>query len=189
MSKKTLDMFQKQYGRLTVTAFERVAYGAKKDRTGYYCVCLCECGAQTVVPPRDLLNDHVKSCGCLHRESMSEIGKRQIKKGQTLFGELRNGRSSTYRAWLKIRSCCRAGIAKGVGLVCHEYDTRWDDYAEFLRDFGDIGFFETISRKDRSIPWSKENCYVNRGGNQSNRVLKDEIARGHKLLESETESV
>lgn len=176
ISRRTLDLYLKKFDRLVVTGFERIFYGSKKDRSQYACVCLCDCGGQTVVVSSDLIKKHVRSCGCLWKESMSKVGKKNIKNGQSLFGELVGGRTSTYRAWKKIRAGCKLGIEKGFHLVCHEYDKRWDDYSEFLSDFGEIGFFETISRKDRDIPWCKENCFVNRGGNQSNRILKEEIA-------------
>jgi hypothetical protein len=82
--------------------------------------------------------------------------------------------TSIYRAWLKVRSLCRAVQRRGAGKVNGEYDPRWEIFAEFLADFGEIGFSETICRKDNSLPWSKSNCYVGLGPTDSRRNTREE---------------
>lgn len=180
ISKSTLSMLSKKFGRLTVVGFERQHYGAEKTRTRYRCECICDCGRRKVAAAIEIRRGDISSCGCLRIEAMASTGAGNFEFGQTVSGELRKGRTSTYRAWKKIKDCCKEGILKGFHLACHEFDPRWEVYAEFLKDFGEIGFRQTISRKDRMLPWSLENCYVNSGGNQSNRVERDEIAADPK---------
>lgn len=149
----------KQFGRLLVTGVD-VDPGRKHAKTRL--VCLCDCGAQAVVSPMHLTTQKTTSCGCFHTERLVEVGAEQIDHGHTTIGEL-NGHTSTYRAWMKIKGCVKTGIEAGFHIVCHEYDPRWEDYKEFLSDFGDIGMNETVSRKDNQLPWCKENCFINVG--------------------------
>lgn len=37
--------------------------------------CQCECGNITLATGSELKNGHKKSCGCLHREQITELGK------------------------------------------------------------------------------------------------------------------
>lgn len=149
----------KRYGRLLVTGVDVDPTRAnKKTRL----VCRCDCGGQAVVPPKDLVSGHTTSCGCYHLERQIELGKEKLEHGHTVHGVL-NGHTPLYRAWIKIRAGVREGWRAGFHLVCHEYDPRWDEFENFLADFGDIKPDETISRRDNQQPWSKENCFVNIG--------------------------
>ena len=103
-----------------------------------------------------------QSCGCFLAETMSKTGKKNKKHGHA---NTVNGvpNSPLYTSWRKILGCCEEGWKKGFHKVCHEYDPRWKDFAEFLIDFGPIKKGLTISRHDNQMPWSKENCYINQG--------------------------
>lgn len=90
------------------------------------------------------------------------MGAKTVVHGHTAHGVL-NGHTPIYRAWMKIRAGVKAGQEAGFNLVCHEFDPRWDDFENFLADFGEIGYNETISRKDNQQTWCKENCFVNVG--------------------------
>lgn len=150
---------QKRFGRLLVTG---VSIDPARNKTKTRLVCLCDCGSQAIVTAAHLTTGKTTSCGCFHAERQVEVGKENIVHGHTANGVL-NGHTPLYRAWMKIRAGCAEGWRKGFHLVCHEYDPRWDDYQEFLRDFGEIGPSHTISRKDNQMPWDKANCYVNLG--------------------------
>lgn len=151
--------FGKRYGRLLVTGSD-----VDPDRSNVKTrlVCRCDCGAQAVVRPQDLINDHTTSCGCFHLERQIELGKEKIRHGHAVNGVL-NGQTPIYRAWQKILAGVREGWRAGFHLVCHEYDPRWDEFENFLADFGQIHPHETISRRDNQLPWSKDNCFVNIG--------------------------
>ena len=150
----------KRFGRLLVTGLD-----VDKTRKSYKSrlVCRCDCGSQHIVAAVHLNNGSTTSCGCYHSERLVEVGKTtNLIHGNTTIGEL-NGHTSLYRSWMKIKICCKAGKDKGIGLVSHEYDPRWEKFDEFLKDFGRIGRYQTISRIDNKHPWSKENCFVNVG--------------------------
>jgi len=66
---------------------------------------------------------------------------------------------------------------RGAGKVSGEYDPRWEGFACFLADFGPIGFYETVRRRDPQQPWSKENCYVGLGPLDGRRKTRAENAR------------
>jgi hypothetical protein len=159
---KKVDMAEryvgKRYGRLLVTEME-----PERTEDGVWkCICRCDCG--NVVSVRiNALGRLTNSCGCLNSDKMSEMAAvENYRHGHTLTGAL-NGHTPLYRAWLKIRAGCLLGQTRGFHRVCHEFDPRWEDYNNFLADFGEIKVTETISRVNSQLPWSKENCYVNLG--------------------------
>lgn len=152
---------QKRYGRLLVTGVSVDLSRTQRQKSRL--VCLCDCGAQTVVMPMQLTSGKTTSCGCYHRERLSEVAKEvSTKHANTVTGVL-NGHTPIYRAWMKIRAGCAEGWRVGFHKVCHEYDPRWDEFEAFYQDFGPIKVTETISRKDNQSPWSKDNCFVNIG--------------------------
>ena len=69
-----------KYEKLTV--IEKV-----KDEGCYKILCLCDCGKLTTVRRADLIAGRVRSCGCLQRETVSQIARKPIEIG-TKFGEL-----------------------------------------------------------------------------------------------------
>jgi hypothetical protein len=64
------DLKGQKFGRLTV--IER----AEMINTHYFWVCACDCGKMSVVNNSYLINGMTASCGCLHRERISERMKK-----------------------------------------------------------------------------------------------------------------
>lgn len=169
------DVLHKRFGRLLATGLQREV--GKETRI----VCLCDCGAQIVTRAQRLLNGSSTSCGCYHKERRVEQGAATRDHGHTVDGELACGKTSIYRAWLKMRQLCLGVQRRGLGRVSGEYDPQWATFAGFLADFGEIGFTETIRRKDRTLPWSKANCYVCLGPMDSRRKTRAENARSAEV--------
>ena len=146
----------KRFGRLLVTGIEVVE---SKRAMRHHMVCLCD-------------------CGCLRSEIFSEIAKQNLDHGHSVNGEIK-GRTPLYTAWLKVLAGARVGLKVAAPRVCHEYDARWDDYKNFLADFGEIERHRTISRKNDQLPWDRDNCFINVGrrGRQTNqRRLPEGVA-------------
>lgn len=151
---------QKRFGRLLVTGVDT---DCSRKNVKSRLVCMCDCGGQVVVRPMHLTKGKTTSCGCFHAQRVSQACRdASFVHGNASDGEL-NGHTPLYRAWMKIKGCCKAGKNKGIGLVNHDFDLRWEDFEEFYKDFGPIGRYQTISRIDKFSPWSKENCFVNIG--------------------------
>ena len=83
-----------------------------------------------------------------------------LRHGQTVYGNLSGGITPIYQVWSTVRKCVKMGWRRGAHRVCHEYDPRWDDFENFMKDFGKIKASEGISRIDNQLPWSKENCFI-----------------------------
>ena len=77
-TKRTIDRAGHKYGRLTVV--ELVGYDQRKNALWE---CVCECGNTAVVASCNLSDGGTKSCGCLHRDSMSEANQRRVTHGFT----------------------------------------------------------------------------------------------------------
>ncbi len=162
------DVLHQRFGRLLVTGLQKDPGKATKV------VCLCDCGAQTVTTAARLRTGESTSCGCFHRERLVEQGAATRDHGHAVAGELAAGHTSIYRAWLKVRMLCRSVQRRGAGKVNGEHDPRWNVFDEFLADFGEIEFGETICRRDQGLPWSKSNCYVGLGPQDSRRKTREE---------------
>jgi len=68
--KNAIDLTGRRFSRLVVT--ERV--GSSSHQKVRW-LCKCDCGNEKVILSNHLLNGNTTSCGCVHRESMSQIGK------------------------------------------------------------------------------------------------------------------
>ena len=119
------------------------------DKSGATWNCICVCGNNTEVASSKLRSGHTKSCGCLKKDTKSNL-----KHGLA-------NKSSTYKTWKEMRNRCNNPNAtqykwygaKGIR-VCKE----WEDYAVFLEDMGDRPLGKTLDRIDPEIGYSKNNC-------------------------------
>lgn len=151
-----------KFGRLLVTGIDS-CISRKKSISRL--VCLCDCGAQVVVRGDQLKSGVTKSCGCIQKEwaTSSRLKEINTTHANTTIGTIGKGQTSIYASWLKIKDLCLKDRGFSYEKVCHEYDPRWDDFEEFLSDFGQIRNDQTISRHDNKMPWYKENCFINIG--------------------------
>lgn len=168
----------KRSGRLLVTGidFDADRKGKNKNRL----VCLCDCGAQVVVIPHSIASGYTKSCGCLQSEVTSaDTSEREYIHGHTINGELKSGESPLYQCWHSIIKNCRKRALGDNQRVCHDFDPRWNNFLNFLADFGDISASQTIKRKDKYSTWCRENCYV---CETQKRLIRDPAFGGAQRL-------
>lgn len=78
---KESDLTGKKFNRLLVL---KVMDNDKKNRRKFY-LCQCDCGKETVVRSDELRNGHTKSCGCLYKESRTEVSKTHGKSNTKLY--------------------------------------------------------------------------------------------------------
>jgi hypothetical protein len=55
----------------------RLTVVSRSERSRPSWNCVCKCGGKTVVTDYALKVGNVRSCGCLRRESMARIGRRE----------------------------------------------------------------------------------------------------------------
>lgn len=120
--------------------------------------CKCSCGKIVVIRGVHLRSGHTKSCGCLHREKMSQ----QFTKHGLSRKCREMGRVSEYGVWKNMRQRCRNPNNKefsaygGRGILV---DPAWDDFSVFFLDMGPAPFSDsTIDRIDANGNYCKENC-------------------------------
>jgi len=114
---KAIDLSGQRFGRLL--AVERRA-GSSKEAASWLCVC--DCGNEKFVVTELLRNGHVKSCGCLHRDQLSE--RRSIKEKEgSRYGKLvivgpagRGGSHGHYLMWQCKCDCGNEVIVEGKRL-------------------------------------------------------------------------
>lgn len=69
-----IDLSTKKFGRLQ--PLYRVNFNEKK---GVYWLCQCECGYYTIVLSQNLVQNKIKSCGCLNKETSRKLMKKIIE--------------------------------------------------------------------------------------------------------------
>lgn len=120
-------------------------------------LCRCECGLEKVVYQQNLITGKSKSCGCLFREIMAEVNKRQ--------GTHRKTHTRLYRIWSGMKSrcynnktCLNFKLYGGKGItVCEEW---LDNFIAFYNWSMANGYEEhlTIDRINGNKGYEPDNC-------------------------------
>lgn len=153
---------------LTGQRFGRLRVVERAENRGHHVRwrCICDCGAESIVGVDQLRSGDTQSCGCLHREVSSRIGKRYISHATASLvkhGATRNGRvTPEYSSWAGMVARCenprhigfeRYG-ARGIS-VC----PRWrGSFEAFLEDMGSRPVGCSIDRIDNDSNYEPGNC-------------------------------
>jgi hypothetical protein len=164
-----IDVVGKTFGRLVVI-------GNSVHRNGRRRVsCRCECGASLEVEPRQLTKERgTRSCGCLQREIVSDICKRQKTHGMT--------RSVEYNTWCKIKGRCENPNDKkfsDYGARGIKVSPEWSaDFERFYKDMGRRPMSATsIDRIDVNGHYEPGNC------RWADTLTQARNRRNHRLVE------
>ena len=116
-------------------------------------LCRCDCAATTRVNQRSLVQGYTRSCGCLHREIVAQLGRRAKTHGMT------GGR--TYRSWKSMWDRCTypTNIGwKNYGGRGIKVCERWRSFVNFYADMGERPPGLTIDRRDNDGNYEPSNC-------------------------------
>lgn len=143
-----IDRTGQKFNRLTILGLdeERTAESGKT-----YWKCLCDCGNIKVIVGSNIVNSHVQSCGCYH--------KQRIKETKSTHGLTD---SPTYNTWLSMKERCTNKNSPsyprygGEGVkVCD----RWlNSFENFLEDMGERPEGTTLNRVGSVPLYSKDTC-------------------------------
>jgi hypothetical protein len=152
---KSIDITGQLFGRLTAIRMT-VEGTSKPPRQKEKWLCSCECGNETEVAKRHLVNGNTRSCGCLVAET--------TRQQKTIHGHRAGGKSSSeYASWASMLQRCSNPKATGYEnwggrgiIVC----PRWaESFETFLADMGPKPSPEhEIDRFDNDKGYSLENC-------------------------------
>jgi hypothetical protein len=119
MSKNIIDLTGKRFGRLIAINFHE-----KRNNRAYW-LCKCNCGNEKVINSGHLRSGNTKSCGCLQKETVSNI---RFKHGLS--------HTNFYGIWANLRRRCnekthnRYDRYGGRGI---SYDEEWNQFESFYK--------------------------------------------------------
>ncbi len=127
----------------------------------YMWECLCDCGNTVIVSTGNLHNGHSKSCGCLKKEMLTEVGKSNVTHGDS--------NSRLYKVWRNMLDRCdnphniRFKDWGGRGIkVCPEWHDNYETFREWALTNGYDKTAErgecTIDRIDVNGDYCPQNC-------------------------------
>lgn len=170
---------------LTNQIFGRLKVVSKATPNGYRAKwhCLCACGNTKDVLEQNLLNGHVKSCGCLlSQQSQTRIAKYNSKNGKEIHNETK---TRLYRIWVGIKSRCYGKTSSAYcnyGLrgikVCEEWKS---SFLSFKRWSLDNGYSDslTLDRIDVNGDYCPANCrWVTLSVQEFNKRITDRNTSG-----------
>ena len=149
----TAKLVNKRFGRWTVTGQAESIKGKPGSRWN----CVCECGTERIVTNKLLVSGQSNSCGCLHKERVSELTAERLKKhGMTV------GRPSrVYRIWTNMMSRCYNENFDsyphygGNGIKVAD---SWHTFQNFFDDMGCPQDGMSLDRIDGRLDYEKGNC-------------------------------
>ena len=171
----------KRYGKLTVC--DRSS--GQHDKYGHYLwKCICDCGNVCYVKGAQLRNGNTRSCGCLHRETLSERNEKHGLAGSRLY-KIYKG----MKRRCKSEGCCDYGDYGGRGIkLCAEWDGEHgaENFAKWSLENG-YNDNLSIDRIDVNGDYSPDNCRwtdmkTQANNKRSNHVLEHNGER-HTLTE------
>ena len=112
--------------------------------------CECSCGSVREYQLQDIRSGHTQSCGCLKLERFRHATTKHGMVGTKI-----------YELWTNMRNRCRHKSRPdykyygGRGIkVCK----KWDSFAAFYKDMGDVPEGMTLDRKNTNGHYCKSNC-------------------------------
>jgi hypothetical protein len=129
--------------------------------------CLCDCGNSTLASSSSLKSKHVKSCGCLSRETAAQTINKNRPPKSPMF---KHGGTSdpklipTYRVWRAVLTRCyntHATSYRFYGRVGVTVSERWRGprrFQNFLRDLGTRPHGKSPGRFLDVGPYVSGNC-------------------------------
>ena len=146
---RSIDLTGQKFGRLTVIRFDHSQNGKK------YYLCQCDCGNLKTVSSHSLKSGNTKSCGCLHKEILTQRNKENRIHHPTSERLLRIWRAMLHRCYKETDEHYDYYGGRGIK-VCDD----WRDFENFQNWALANGYTDdlTIDRVDGDKDYCPENC-------------------------------
>lgn len=185
------DLTNRKFGLLTVCQY----IGEKEDKNDRIVrlwKCKCDCGGEIIAKENSLLKGERRSCGCINRKQMSELGKSQRKHG----ARSDNATPSDvrlYNVWNSIierttnpkSRVWNAYGGRGI-TICDEWRNSFESFKEWAEKNGYKDEL-TIDRINNDMGYTPENCrwatYKQQNNNRRSNVNITIDEETHTLAE------
>ena len=146
---RSVDLTGQKFGRLTVVRFDHKENGRK------YYLCQCDCGNFKIVSNHSLKSGNTKSCGCLHKEILTQRNKDNRIHHPENERLLRIWRAMLHRCYKETDEHYDYYGGRGIK-VCDD----WHNFETFQEWALAKGYADnlTIDRLDGNKDYCPENC-------------------------------
>lgn len=169
-----INIINQRFNRLIAVKFHH-----KDKNRQHHWIFKCDCGKEKVIIKTCVVNNKVKSCGCLRRETAKKSGQKNKIHGMRY--------STFYRAWIGIKNRCLNNRTKpfpgygGRGIrICDRWlkfnnfkDDMYNSYLDHIKKYGVKN--TSIDRIDNNGNYCPENCrwatWKEQNGNRKNNVI------------------
>lgn len=151
---QTLIPIGTKFHRLELMSKVRLGEYGARGRRGGVGDFLCDCGKVVTMSVSKVRSGAVKSCGCLHLETVRTC---RVTHGHSSGGRV----SETYQSWsaaLNRATCKTAKTWKDYGGRGIGMSKSWLKFENFLKDMGERPRGMTLDRIDNNRGYSKSNC-------------------------------
>lgn len=156
--KNPKDIIGNKYGKLTVVEYKGYIF-KNKSRKDHVYLCKCDCGNYTEVIRHSLVYGITKSCGCLHKETIIKMNKKDTNYEKHHIRSIRKHMKSSAKQRGYIFDLSYDDVKELVTQPCYYCGSTYSNCHRSKSNEQEYGafYYNGIDRVDNDIGYIKDN--------------------------------